>query len=121
MADEERASLSKTAEQLTADLAASTTERKRLDDLLGEMRRRMEEATRRADAGSDEKLQHDNSVLRGIVARQNTELEIRHRDIVRLRRKRFGLQIVYALFALGLLALGYWAMQVLPSGWDFKF
>jgi hypothetical protein len=39
---------------------------------------------------------------------------------VRLKRARLGLRIAYTLFGLGLLALAYMAMQILP-GLPFKF
>jgi len=63
-------------------------------------------------AEQTEAAKKDNDVLRGIVARQNTTLGVHHSELRRLRRARFGLRLVYGLFTLGLLVLGYVAFYV---------
>ena len=63
-------------------------------------------------ADQAEAAKKDNEVLRGIVARQNATLDSHHVELRRLRRSRFTLRLVYALFFLGLLALGYLAFSV---------
>jgi chromosome segregation ATPase len=119
-ADSERQHLQQTVAALEADLATSRAAVERLETLAAAMRRRMDEALAHAEAMSEDRINQDNEILRGIVARQNAELEVRHREIVRLKRARLLLRIAYALFGLGLLALAYMAMQILP-GLPFKF
>lgn len=59
-----------------------------------------------------EAAKRDNDVLRGIVERQNATLGGHHNELRRLRRARFSLRLVYAIFALGLLALTFVALYV---------
>lgn len=63
-------------------------------------------------AERSEAAKKDNDVLRGIVDRQNTTLGAYHGELRRLRRARFALRLVYGLFSLGLLALGFVAFFV---------
>lgn len=63
-----------------------------------------------------EQIEHakkENDVLRGIVERQNVTLDSHHHELRRLRRGRFAMRLVYGLFSLGMLALGYLAFYVL--------
>jgi cell division septal protein FtsQ len=57
----------------------------------------------------------DNEVLRGIVARQNTELAQRSGEIYRFKRARLGLKIVYGVFAVGVLGVVAFAIKILPQ------
>lgn len=54
----------------------------------------------------------ENDVLRGIVERQNATLGGHHAELRRLRRARFSLRLVYAVFALALLGLTFVALYV---------
>lgn len=63
-----------------------------------------------------EQIEHarkENDVLRGIVERQNVTLDSHHHELRRLRRGRFAMRLVYGLFSLGMLALGYLAFYVI--------
>jgi len=101
------------AEGFRRDLAALDTGR----DLI-ELRARHQELQQKHQslettlAERTEAAKKDNDVLRGIVDRQNTTLAICHSDLRRLRRARFALRLVYGLFTLGLLVLGYLACYV---------
>jgi chromosome segregation ATPase len=59
-----------------------------------------------------ESFEKNADVQRGIIARQNTTLGVYHSELRRLRRKHLSLRLVYAIFAVGLLALGFVAVQV---------
>lgn len=59
-----------------------------------------------------EKSKKENDVLRGIVERQNATLDSHHHELRRLRRARFGMRLVYGLFSVGMLALGYLAFYI---------
>jgi len=86
-AEAETQTLATTEQQLRADLARATAS--------------AVDAERRAEAASESALQRDNSVLRGIIARQKTELEERLTELRKLQRARLTLRIIYGLFALG--------------------
>jgi chromosome segregation ATPase/DNA-directed RNA polymerase subunit RPC12/RpoP len=111
---QQRDSLTAQARQLTADLAAVEAARRERDEQLKALRAELDEARRRAEATGEVRLRQDNEVLRGIIARQNTELEQRHVQIVRLKRARFGVRLAYAAFAIALLGLAVWAVKVVP-------
>jgi len=102
-----------TLAQRTTEAAEATAKVETLRADLHESRRQRADAERRAQAGSESQLMKDNDVLRGIVDRQNSTLAIQHGELRHLRRGRFGVRIVYGLFALGLLALGYFAFKVI--------
>ena len=74
-----------------------------------------EEAERQAAANSDSQLHKDNEVLRGIVSRQNATLSLQHGEVRKLRRGRFGLRIIYGLFALALLGLAGFAVAIFTN------
>lgn len=113
--DAERARLAAETRQLAEDFRRADVERAALRETLKATHQRLEEAERRADAVSDERLQQDNEVLRGIIARQNGELEHRHAETLRLRRARLGLRLAYVLLAVALLALVIAAVQLAPK------
>jgi hypothetical protein len=60
-------------------------------------------------------VQKDNDVLRGIVDRQNAELQARHIELVRFKRARMGLRMVYVGFGIGLVTLAIVTLKVLPQ------
>jgi len=64
-------------------------------------------------AEQSENSRKENDVLRGIVERQNATLDSHHHELRRLRRGRFAMRLVYGLFSLGMLALGYLAFYVI--------
>ena len=100
-------------EQFRHDLEALDTGR----DLL-ELREQHEELQRKHQslettlAERTEEAKKDNDVLRGIVTRQNNTLGVYHSELRRLRRARYALRLVYGLFSLGLIALGFIAFYV---------
>jgi hypothetical protein len=102
-------------ELLEADLRSVAAQRQRFHEEADDLRHRLQSALREAEAASDERTREDNAVLRGIINRQNVELEIQHHDLMRLRRARFALRLVYALFVLGLLGLVWFAVQFAPQ------
>ena len=63
-------------------------------------------------AEQSDAAKRDNDVLRGIVERQNATLGGHHAELRRLRRARFSLRLVYAIFALGLMALTFLALYI---------
>jgi chromosome segregation ATPase len=66
-----------------------------------------------------EEAEKNSTALKGIVERQNATLGEYHNELRRLRRARFAVRLVYAIFFLGLLALGYFACKTFaPSQID---
>jgi len=79
---------------------------------LSGLQQQLKEALHFAEAGSEPRLRRDNDVLRGIVARQNSDLEEKHLHLVRLKRARLALKIIYSIFILGLIAVGVLAVKL---------
>lgn len=100
---------------LEADLQGVAAQRLRSVEEIDGLRLQLQDALQKAEAASDEKIHQDNAVLRGIVSRQNVELELQHHELKRLKRARFALRLVYALFALGLAGLAWFAVQFVPQ------
>jgi hypothetical protein len=111
----ERDRLAAQSEQLRDDLQKHEIAARRTDEEMKSLRRQMEEAQRAAEANSEARLRRDNDVLRGIVARQNLELEQKHLQLVRLKRARLVLKLIYSIFALGLIAIGVVAVKYVPA------
>jgi chromosome segregation ATPase len=63
-------------------------------------------------AERNEAANKETEVLRGIVDRQNATLGVQHSELRSLRRSRFGLRLVQAIFSLSLVALGFLAFYV---------
>jgi chromosome segregation ATPase len=101
--------------QLSDDLQTLTAAKVNRDEQFKTLSRELEEARRRAEAASEARLRQDNEVLRGIIARQNTELEQKHAQLVRLKRARLGVRLAYASFALGLVLVAAWAIKTVPG------
>ena len=100
------------AEGLERDLMALDTGRDLLE--LRERFKKLEQdhhalGTKLAD--QTEEAEKNSAALKGIVERQNTTLGEYHSELRRLRRARFAVRLVYAVFFLGLLALGYFACK----------
>ncbi|MHA3774230.1 hypothetical protein ACXR0O_22105 [Verrucomicrobiota bacterium sgz303538] len=68
----------------------------------------------RAESWSKEKMQHDNSVLRSILARQKGELETCYSELKRFRRAQLAVRLAYTLFAVGLLGVAAIAWRMVP-------
>ena len=100
---------------LEADLRGVAAQSQRFLEEAEALRHRLQDALQEAEAASDEKTREDNAVLRAIISRQNVELEIQHHDLIRLKRARFALRLVYALFLVGLLGLVWFAVQFVPQ------
>lgn len=111
----ERDRLGLEVERLNAEIDSAREKHRALEGELKSSLRELDEARRRAEAASEERLRQDNEVLRGIIARQNSELEQRHVQIVRLKRAQLGVRLAYAAFGIGLLAIAMWAMKTVPA------
>jgi chromosome segregation ATPase len=105
------------AEGLERDLLAIDTGRDLLE--LRERFKKLEQdhaalGTKLAD--HTEQAEKNSNALKGIVERQNATLGDYHSELRRLRRARLGVRMMYALFLLGLLALGWFAYKTIaPS------
>jgi chromosome segregation ATPase len=99
------------AEKSAEAQALGKTE-KNLRQELEDTRHHRDDAERRAAANSELQLNKDNEVLRGIIARQNTMLGAHHVEVRRLRRGRYAMRTVYALFGLGLVGLAAFALVI---------
>lgn len=102
------------ARQSAMDLQKSEAAQHGLRELVKATRHQLEQAEKRAEAGSEDRVKSDNDLLRGIISRQNEELAHRHSELVRLKSARFAVRILYALFAVGLVALGFLVVELLP-------
>ncbi|MEP6714820.1 MAG: hypothetical protein ABJC09_04560 [Terriglobia bacterium] len=112
-ASAERDEWRRQAEQFRHDLTALDTGRDLLElRVQHEHLERKHQALEITLAERTEEAKKDNDVLRGIVTRQNTTLGVYHSELRRLRRGRYALRLVYGLFALGLLVLGFVALNV---------
>lgn len=107
--------LSLHSRQLTSDIDAAEKGRKERDELIRTLKTELDRARRAAEASSEVKMNNDNEVLRGIIARQNAELEQRHTQLVRLKRARLGVQFAYAAFAIALVGIIFWAVKMVPK------
>jgi chromosome segregation ATPase len=107
--------LSLHARQLTSDVDAAEKARSERDELIRTLKSELGETRRSAVAASEAKINNDNEVLRGIIARQNAELEQRHSQLKRLKRARLGVQLAFLLFALLLAGIIVWAVKMVPN------
>jgi predicted nucleic acid-binding Zn-ribbon protein len=116
-AEKECKRLSLQVRQLSSDVDTSEKARQERDDLIRTLKTELE---RRSTATTSEaKINNDIEVLRGIIARQNSELEQKHTQLVRFKRARLGVQFVYVMFALalsGLLVLAWKMVTKLKPG-----
>lgn len=111
----ERDRLSTTVERLSAEIESAQARQRTSEEDLRTALRELDEARRRAEAASETRLRRDNDVLRGIIARQNSELEQQHKQLFRLKRAQFGVRLAYAAFGIGLVLIALWAMRVVPG------
>lgn len=114
-AEKERDRLQTETQRLTHELDSARSGRLQIDEQMKSLNRELDEARRRAEAASEVRLRQDNEVLRGIIARQNSELEQKHVKLVRLQRAQLGVRLAYAAFALALLGIAWWAMKAVPG------
>lgn len=115
VATKERDRLGMEVERLNTEIDSARERQRKLEEEMKVALRELDEARRRAEAASEHRLRQDNEVLRGIIARQNSELEQRHLQIVRLKRARLGVRMAYAAFGIALLLIAMWAMKVVPG------
>ena len=101
-ANRERADLAERAARLDSLLMEAEKARDAAQSDVKAIRRELEEERRKAASTSEESLRHNNDVLRGIMERQNADLEQKHKELIRLRRARFGVRLAYAGFAIAL-------------------
>lgn len=113
-AEAERARTAVRLSAIEADLGTVTATEAAARVELEQVRTERDAAVARAEALRETQAAMDNQVLRGIVARLNTDLGQRSAEIVRLKRGRFGLKTAYVLFAIGFLAVIAFALKVLP-------
>ena len=113
--EEERDRLRFANVELTEDFERMKSERNSASELVRILRERLGDAEKRAESLSDERLKQDNFALRGIITRQNGELERRHVELHRLKRAQLGLRLVYALVVLAIVLLAIAAVQILPT------
>ncbi|HEY3900854.1 MAG TPA: hypothetical protein VGM54_19745 [Chthoniobacter sp.] len=109
---EERDEWKGRAEGLERDLMALDTGRDLLE--LRERFKKLEQdhqALGSKLADQTEEAEKNSAALKGIVERQNTTLGEYHSELRRLRRARLAVRLIYALFLLGLLGLGYFACK----------
>ena len=114
-AEKERDRLTAETQRLGHELEVTRKGRNQVDEQMKALSRELDEARRRAEAASEVRLRQDNEVLRGIIARQNSELEQKHVQLVRLKRARLGVRLAYAAFGLALLGIALWAMKTVPG------
>jgi chromosome segregation ATPase/DNA-directed RNA polymerase subunit RPC12/RpoP len=112
---DEQARVAAALAEKTAEAQSLTTSEQVLRRELQGTRQRCEDAEQRAAASSETQMQKDNDILRGILARQNATLSAYHQEVRGLRRGRYSVRFTYGLFALGLLALVFFAMSVFSS------
>ena len=117
--ESDRAQLAQLTGRLEADLKAASEERDRNAASAAELRQQLAEARKQVEELSVGKMQETNDRLRALIARQNEELRQRFEDIVKYRKQKLTVKILWALTALGTVGLGYLAMQAL-SGIDWK-
>jgi DNA repair exonuclease SbcCD ATPase subunit len=113
--EEERQRLRFANVELAGDFERIKSESTAASDLVRTLRQRLGDAEKRADALSDERHKQDKIALRGLITRQNGELERRHLELHRLKRARLVLRILYALVVLGIVLLALAAVQILPT------
>lgn len=105
------------AESMEQDLRAVDNGRELLalrDDFEKLQRENLALESKLKEQGDD--AEKNSSALRGIINRQNTTLEVYHAELRRLRRKRYGVRLIYGIFALAALALGVLALNVFGAG-----
>ena len=113
-AEEQRRQLTVELRQVAEESARRERSHSELESLLRATRRQLEQAFQAAEASSDSRMRHDNEILRGIISRQNAELESRNVQIIRFKRARFGLRVLYTVFAIVMAAVVAAILYSLP-------
>jgi predicted nucleic acid-binding Zn-ribbon protein len=114
-ADEERQRMANEARQLTDELQASSKAHLEVKTQLEATVRQLHTVEEKIAAVAESQVQHDNDILRGIVARQNSELEARFAELKRLKRARLLLRSMYLLFGTAIVALGIVVAKLIPE------
>lgn len=114
-AEEELRVRRQSATQLEGDLQKAETERDRLEEERAGLHRRLAGALKQAEDLTDERLNADNAKLRELLDRQNEQLKQGYRELMRFRRAKLTLKIVWAVTALAGVGLGYFFVKVLPT------
>jgi chromosome segregation ATPase len=117
MAEQERTLARLSA--VEADLRAAQATEAALRDELSQARHERDGAVAQASAFSESRTAKDNEVLRGIIARLNTDLAQRTGEIIRLKRAQIGLKLAYVVFGLGALGVVAFAIKILPHALKF--
>lgn len=97
------------------ELRKSEAKRTESEQTIKGLHQRLEVAEKRAEETSAARVKADNDVLRGIVTRQNSELESWHAEVARYKQAKVGLRLAYVLFSATVVALGIVAILKLPE------
>ncbi|MGB8167239.1 MAG: hypothetical protein WCF18_07080 [Chthoniobacteraceae bacterium] len=97
-----------------ADLRAFTAREKSTRAELEHARSERDDAIERVESLRETRAAKDNQVLRGIIARLNSDLAQRATEVLRLKRARYAFKIACVLFGIGILAVIVFAIVVLP-------
>jgi chromosome segregation ATPase/DNA-directed RNA polymerase subunit RPC12/RpoP len=114
-AEEEHQRLAKESKQLAEELKKSAFEKSELQVQLQAVNLQLSETQEKIAASAESQVQKENSVLRGIVERQNAELEARFVEIHRYKRARFTMRSIYAGCAIAAIGLVITAIKVLSK------
>jgi DNA repair exonuclease SbcCD ATPase subunit len=115
VAEKARDGLVREVDLLKTENETVETKRRSLDEEVKMLVRELDTARRKAETTSEHHLLKDNEVLRGIIERQNAQLQQQHIQLVRLRRARFGVRLAYIAFAIALVAIAVWALKIIPG------
>ncbi len=85
----------------------------RVENRLGVARQELAGTEAAVDHRNEKEAQPDAEHLRGIVQRQNGEIQWMRRELRRHRRARIALRLAYVLFASGLLGLLWGALEMI--------
>jgi chromosome segregation ATPase/DNA-directed RNA polymerase subunit RPC12/RpoP len=111
----ERTRLVAQVERLLQERDAAVEKRRGLEEQIRSLLKELDAARREIEAHSEHHLEKENAVLRGIIERQNSQLEQQHVQVRRLRRAQYGVRLAYAIFGFGLVALAWWALQTVTG------
>jgi predicted nucleic acid-binding Zn-ribbon protein/DNA-directed RNA polymerase subunit RPC12/RpoP len=113
--NDEHQRLTKESQQVADDLKKSESAKSELQSQLQALSLQLADAEGKIAASAESQVQKENDVLRGIVERQNAELEARFVEIHRYKRARFIMRSIYAACALVAIALVITAVKVLST------
>ena len=99
---------------LEGDVRAFTAAKSELQAELDQARQERDGALEKSARLGEAQMTKDNEVLRGIVARLNSEVAQRTSECLRLKRARYALKLAYLLFGIGMIGVVAFAIKVLP-------